>query len=314
MDKPAPNGNGGTRMPIPMTMNELAVVTPSFGPDAELFADLHRSVLRHTASDVVHHVIVPAAHREIFAGYAGPRCRVWTEPELLPRRYWHLPRFGVRINLRRPWPPVRGWVLQQALKIAAAGLLDVDVVLIADSDVVLVRDITARTFVEDGKLRLFRMPDAVHGGMPDHVRWHQVAHRLLGLPGPGNPPLTDYVSSLNIWSPRVIRAMQQRITEVTGRDWIDAVTTSLHISEFILYGVFVDEIVAGSGPRHPGDDTICHNYWGRTPLDLDQALAFADSLGPDAVGMMISAKSHTAQDVRTAAIRRCAEVAGSTPA
>ena len=292
-------------------MSELAVVTPSFGPDAEMFGDLHRSVLRHTGPDVVHHVIVPAAHREIFAGYSGPRCRVWTEPELLPRRYWHLPRFGMRINLRRPWPPVRGWVLQQALKIAAAELLDVEVVLIADSDVVLVRDVTAQTFLVDGTLRVFRTPGAVHAGMPDHVRWHQVARRLLGLPPTDTLPLTDYVSSLNIWRPSIVRAMQQRITEVTGRNWMDVVTAQLSVSEFILYGVFVDEIVAGSGPVHPGDDTICHNYWGRTPFTLDEALAFAEELGPDAVGMMISAKSHTAQDVRTAAISRCAEVVGN---
>lgn len=291
-------------------MSELAVVTPSFGPDAELFGDLHRSVLRHTGPDVVHHVIVPAAHQAIFDRYAGPRCHVWTEPQLLPRRYLRLPRKGLWLNAGRPWPPVRGWVLQQALKIAATALLDVDVVLIADSDVVLVRDIDAASFVEDGTLRLFRVPDAVHEGMPDHVRWHQVARRLLGLPPAGPPPLTDYVSSLNTWSPAIVRELQARITAVAGRPWLDVVTGQLHISEFILYGVFVDEVVADSGPPPPGDRTICHNYWGRTPLSLDEALEFAEALGPAAVGMMISAKSGTAPDVREAAIRRCAEVAG----
>jgi hypothetical protein len=293
-----------------MTMSELTVVTPSFGPDAELFGDLHRSVLRHTGPDVVHHVIVPAAHKEIFDRYAGPRCHVWTEPELLPRRYHRLPQKGLWLNSRRPWPPVRGWVLQQALKLAATAELDADVVLIADSDVVLVRDIDAKSFHEDGTLRLFRVPGAVHAGMPDHVRWHQVAHRLLGLPPAGAPPLTDYVSSLNAWSPEIVRQLQRHVTAVTGRHWLDVFTAQLHISEFILYGVFVDRVVTGSGPEHPGDNTICHNYWGRTPLSLDEALEFAEALGPDAVGMMISAKSGTVQDVREAAIRRCAEVAG----
>jgi hypothetical protein len=292
-------------------MSELAVVTPSFGPDAELFGDLHSSVLRHTGPDVVHHVIVPEPHREIFATYAGPRCRVWTEPELLPRRYLKLPRRGLWLNLRRPWPPVRGWVLQQALKIAATALLDAEIVLIADSDVVLVRDISAATFHTGGTPRLFRVPEAVHAGMPEHVRWHQVARTLLGLPPAGPPPLTDYVSSLNIWRPSVAKALQRRITEATGGHWMDVFTGQLRVSEFILYGVFVDEVLSGDGPRPPGDTTICHNYWERTPLSLAEGLAFAESLGPDAIGMMISAKSGTSQDVREAAIARCLEVARS---
>ncbi|HEV2779863.1 MAG TPA: DUF6492 family protein [Actinophytocola sp.] len=291
-------------------MTELAVVTPSFGPDAELFADLHRSVLRHTGPQVVHHAIVPDSDLSLFAGFSGPRCRVWTESELLPRRYVKLPRSGLRVNLRRPWPPVRGWVLQQAIKLAVAERLDADVVLIADSDVVLVRDISAATFTTDGRLRLYRLPGAVHDGMADHVRWHQVARRLLGLPPAPPPPLPDYVSSLNVWSPAVVRAIQRRITEVTGRHWMDVCTAQLQISEFIIYGVFVDEILAGPGSVWPGDTTICHNYWDTTPLDTAAALAFADGLGAEAVGMMISAKSGTPHDVRQAAIRRCAEVAG----
>jgi hypothetical protein len=93
---------------------------------------------------------------------------------------------------------------------------------------------------------------------------------------------------------------------------MDVFTGQLRVSEFILYGVFVDEVLSGSGsPPPPGDTTICHNYWERTPLSLDEGLAFAEALGPDAIGMMISAKSGTPQDVREAAIARCLEVARS---
>src|SRR2546421_4329889 len=116
----------------------LAVVTPTWRRDTALFAHLHRSVLELTPDDTVHHVVVPAAHKAIFAGYAGRRCRIWTHPELLPRRYLRLPG-GVWSNALRPWPPVRGWVMQQAAKVALAATVPADVVLIADSDAVLVR-------------------------------------------------------------------------------------------------------------------------------------------------------------------------------
>jgi hypothetical protein len=294
-------------------MSELAVITPSFRGDADIFADLHRSVLEFTPPDTVHHVFVPEGDRSRFAGHEGPRCRIWTSREILPRRYLRIGQRDSYVNARRPWPPVRGWVTQQAIKIAAAAQLDADVVLVADSDIVLVRPVTAARFRIDGRRSLHRVANGVTADLERHVVWHRVARLLFGLP-PQSPPLPDYVSSFNFWEPAAVRAMQRRISDTTGRHWLDAFTAQLHVSEFILYGVFVDEVLGGSGPRLPEDTTSCHNTWQRTPLDHDGAVDFADRLGPDAVAMMISAKSRTPYEVRQVAIRRCAEIvrAGGT--
>jgi len=289
-------------------VTDLAVITPSFGPDAELFAHLHRSVIDYTSSDTVHHVIVPDADRTIFQRFEGPRCRLWLESELLPRRFVRVPRAGLWCNLRRPWPPIRGWVMQQALKIAAAGQVAADSILIADSDVVLVRPTKPESFTENGRLCLHRLDNAVHAGMRRHVLWHHAARRLLGLDPPPALPLPDYVSSLNVWDPRSVRAMQQRIQLATGRNWLDAFTAELHVSEFILYGVFKDAELDLTGRPHPLDPYFCHNYWTGDALDAEAARAFADALPPQAVGMMISAKSRTPMDARLAAIQRCASL------
>ena len=286
-------------------MTELAVITPTWKPDGAFFAELHRSVLEFTSDDTVHHVIVPAAHKSAFSGYAGPRCRIWTHPELLPRRYWRMPG-GTWLNAGHPWPPVRGWVMQQAAKIAAAGVIDADAILLADSDVVLVRPVEAANFRVDGELSLFRKPDAVHDGMDRHVRWHQVARDLLGLPAAPPPPLNDYVDALIFWDPVVVRAMQDRIAEITGKHWVDAFTQQLHISEFIVYGVYADELMK---QRPPSSPLICHSSYDRRPMDEAGALAFGDGIGQDAVGMMISSHSDTPLEVRRTAERRCVEVA-----
>ena len=283
----------------------LAVVTPTWRRDTALFAHLHRSVLENTPDDTVHHVVVPAAHKPIFAGFAGRRCRIWTHPELLSRRYVRLPG-GVWANTLRPWPPVRGWVMQQAAKLAAAATVEADVVLVADSDAVLVRPTTAERLIVDGQVCLYRAERAIHAGMPRHLSWHRVARELLGLPPAPDPPLPDYVSGIGVWDPNLVRAMQRRITEVTGRHWVDAFTARLHISEFVVYGAFVDELCE---PSPPGDDEICHTYYEQSPLELDAALDFADALKPGAVGMMIAGNSNTAPEVRLAAMRRCAEIA-----
>ncbi|MGH3864453.1 DUF6492 family protein [Actinokineospora sp.] len=283
----------------------LAVITPTWRPDAPLFADLHRSVLDRTPEDTVHHLIVPAAHRSTFARYAGRRCRIWTHPELLPRRYVRFPS-GIWLNGRRPWPPVRGWIMQQAAKIAAAATVEADVVLIADSDAVLVRHTSDDRLRIDGRPMLYRMENGVHSDMRRHVHWHQVAHDLLGLPSPPPPPLPDYVNALGVWDPAIVRAMLRRITETTGKHWLDAFTSQLHISEFIVYGVFVDQLLGTA--RQPAGDNLCHANYEQTALNLDDALSFADQLKPEAIGMMIAGNSATPHAIRHAAIRRCEEI------
>ncbi|MEV4839662.1 DUF6492 family protein [Nonomuraea sp. NPDC049486] len=289
-------------------MSKLAVITPSYAQDAELFALLHRSVLEHTSEDTIHHVFVPPGDKELFAPYQGPRCHVWVRSELLPRRYLRVPGTDVYVNSRRPWPPLRGWVMQQTVKIAAAGLIDADAMLIVDSDAVLVRPTDATSFTRDGRLCLYRLEEGVTASMERHVLWHHVARELLGLPPPPPPPLPDYVTALTFWDPQIVRAMQRRITEVTGRDWLDAFNAQLHVSEFILYGVFVDEVLKAAPPVNT---SICHLSYNHEPWDEATAVAFADRLGADAVGMMISAKSNTPMESRLAAIRRCAQVVES---
>ena len=61
-------------------MPKLAVVTPCFRDDAEVFADLHRSVLAFTPPGTVHHGYVPSRDRVRFAAYESPRCRIGTAP------------------------------------------------------------------------------------------------------------------------------------------------------------------------------------------------------------------------------------------
>lgn len=289
-------------------MSELAILTPTFRGDAELFSDLHRSVLMFTPRNTVHHVVVPPGDRKMFSPYEGTRCRVWTSSDLFPRRYVRLGKRDSYVNTRMPWPPIRGWIAQQALKISAAARIDADTVLIVDSDVVLVRNIRANRFRANGQPILHRETGAVTEEMERHIIWHRVGRELLGLPPAPPPPLTDYVSSFNFWQPTMVAAMCERISQTTGQPWVDAFTSQLHISEFMLYGIFIDEVVHANRRLPPTNTALCHNTWQRTPLDQKSALTFAEAISPEAIAMMISAKSHTPIDIRRAAIQRCAEI------
>ena len=287
-------------------MDDLAVLTPSFRGDADLFADLHASVLACTLPPVVHHVVVPPSDVHLFRQYEGPRCEVWTHRHLLPRHMLSVPRgSGLTISARRPWLPVRGWVTQQLMKLAGTAAIDARAVLIVDSDAVLLRRLTIDDVAPDGQPWHFRHDDAVVAGMDRHLTWHNVARKLLAVSGRASAPAPDYVSPIAVWDPVVVRALMEHIEDTTGKDWIDAVAGELHVSEFMLYGIFADHVLGGMRP-HQGP--LCHNYYERVPLDHTGARAFAARMPSGALGAMISSHSGTPVRVRHDAFRACAEL------
>jgi hypothetical protein len=279
-------------------MTRLAVVTPSYSPDFDLYRAMHTSVLAHTPEDVVHHVVTPDRDVAVFSALESARCRIWPLSDLIPRRFRAVPRLNVWINVRHPWLPVRGWIMQQVAKLALTAQVGADAVMLLDSDVLLARPVTFDLLFTDGQCVFYREPDAVESNLPRHQVWHAVARELLGLP-PAQPPFHDYVNPFSVWDPRLVVALQERVQTVTGRHWMDAIGAHLHFSEDTLYGVFVDEIVGGvttGTVRSP-----CHCYWDTMPLDADGAIAFVHQLPPDDVAVMISAKSRTPPAARQAA-------------
>jgi hypothetical protein len=119
---------------------------------------------------------------EPFSSVGGGQLEVRGYRSLLPReirsatrlaRLPLLPR-GVRIaavNIRRPWPPLRGWILQQIVKMALVRELDEDVTLLIDSDVILARPLTESIFRRDIDVRLYRLPNGLNPTMTRHLAW-----------------------------------------------------------------------------------------------------------------------------------------------
>lgn len=283
-------------------MAELAVITPSYAPDIELCRDLNRSVLAFTSQPVMHHIIVPRRDLKLFSRLKGPRTRVLSVDEIMPKHMIGVPKANMWLNLRRPVPPVRGWVMQQLVKIQAVAQIEAEVSLLVDSDVLLVRPVTTETFRRDGRLRFYRKDAGVGEDLPRHLIWHNAARGLLGIPS-APPPLPDYISAFTAWDRRTVLALQDRIQQVTNRPWLDAVAGQLHISEFILYGVFVDEVLGEEANMEPTESMLCHSYWHQSPLDFDTAQQFVQALPAEDVAVMISAKSHTPLNVRRTALQ-----------
>jgi hypothetical protein len=278
----------------------MAVITKSFAPDFELCADLRQSVLDCLPDSVHHYIIVPRRDINLFRRLAGPRTHIRCEADFLPNSFVGVPCSRFTVNLGRPFPPVRGWILQQVVKLAAVAASEDDVVLVADSDVEFIRPFTAETLVRDGIVRFYRKRGDIDGQLPRHITWHRTARALLGLP-PAEPPYTDYISAMLACDPVIVRQMLARVTATTGRPWTTAIAGELHFSEWTLYGVFVDEVLGAAANSFASDDPLCLAHWGTIPLNQDSAREFFCGLKPTDVAAMISAKSGTPLAVKRAA-------------
>ncbi|MEJ2228948.1 MAG: DUF6492 family protein, partial [Alphaproteobacteria bacterium] len=160
-------------------MTRMAVITKSYAPDFELCAKLNRSVLENAPDTIHHHIIVPRRDLKLFQQLGdNARTHIRCESDFWPRSFVSLPFKNIMINLYRPFPPVRGWIQQQVIKLAAIAASEEDVVLVVDSDVEFIRSFNAEMFIRDGVMRFFRGSAQIDEKLPRHMAWHRGARKL----------------------------------------------------------------------------------------------------------------------------------------
>jgi hypothetical protein len=247
------------------------------------------------APSAEHWIVVDRGDLPHFRVLQNHRTHVVAKEEMLPVWVHRLDtiRIGLRSNVwlqARGWP-IRGWLLQQLIKLAVAAQLTADVIVHADSDVVLVRPFSTSSVVdEDGRVRLYSLPDYIDDRLPNHVLWHRSAEKLLGIP-PRGLPLPDFISSLVPWKRASAVALLEHIENHTGSHWLRAVSAAWHVSEHTLYGRFAQDVV-GEGPGgFVWSPSLCQDYYKDVPLAAAELEALLDRLDPQEFAVSLTAKA-----------------------
>jgi hypothetical protein len=262
--------------------------------DLERCALLNRS-LEACAASFEHWIVVDRGDLPLFRHLQSNRTNVVAKEEVLPcwvRRVDTL-KIGLPSNLwvQARGRPVRGWLLQQLVKLAIAERVSADVVVYADSDVVLIRPFFVDTVVDGaGRVRLYERPDCVDNAMPDHVRWHRSSEKLLGI-GPADVPMPDFVSSLVPWKRQNAVRLLEHLERTTGKHWLRALAAAWDVSEYTLYGRFVRDVLGTSADQFVSSSPLCLDYYKRTPLTVPQLTAFLDGVSEEAFAISLSSKA-----------------------
>jgi hypothetical protein len=272
----------------------VAFVTVTYGRDRDRCALLCRSLDRF-APEAEHLIVVDRADLPAFASLATKKVTLVALEEVLPvwLRRLNVGRLGIRSSLwiQARGRPVRGWLVQQLAKLAVSRQLQADVVVHADSDVVLLRPFESAALVDsEGRVRLYSLSGAVDHTLPQHVRWHRTAERVLAVPE-ANAPLPDFITSLVPWKRENALALLARIEEVTQQNWLRALAAAWDVSEYTLYGRFVADVLGESAGQFTTETSLCRDYWTPTPLTAHQLETFLDGVEEGEVAVSITAKA-----------------------
>ncbi|MEZ5409348.1 MAG: DUF6492 family protein [Acidimicrobiales bacterium] len=245
------------------------MVTPTYRGDREQFALLTESFQRYAPVGLIHQVIVDRADVPLFERFRHDRMRLTTAEDVLPGRVRKVTVAGRSAWVGTRFPPVRNWIAQQLMKIAAACASDRPFVLFADSDVVFLRPFGIDRLTDGRQVALSR----VRAEFDDLPHWRAASSRLLGLSDPGSLATVNYVSNLIPWRRDVARAMVARVEAHHRGGWAAAVARELRFSEYTLYGVFAEAVLGLDAAGHYAwDDPILNLCWdepmgSRTEID-----------------------------------------------
>ena len=128
---------------------------------------------------------------------------------------WRMPgRKGLWLSLKAP--PVRGWIIQQILKIGAVDAIPERTLVFCDSDTAFFRHFDRNNLLVDGKVGLIDVDFVTD----EKRRWTATARRLLGL-SPHGGVVRNHVGNMICWNRETVKAMQranrdQHLYELAG--------------------------------------------------------------------------------------------------
>lgn len=284
-----------------MKQFEFAVITPSYTPDFERCKLLARSVQKFV-QPATHYIIVTQKDFPLFKQLQGPTTEILIVESLIPRWLFKMPLF------KNGWfslktPPVRNWILQQIVKLSAGFQIEKDVLVYVDSDLSFIRPFDLQTLVRGDQVRLFRADDFQPIG-----DWDVATAQLLGLPV---QKFANYLQGIVTWRHDNVVKLFQHLEAVSGQEAIETLCRSWHLSEYQLYGSFVEHCLQENVGHFWDTRALCKEYW--TPVNLSDAEleTFLSNIEPEYVAVMISAKAGIAPKRYQALLEKYETVLGS---
>lgn len=228
--------------------------TPSYVGDLERAVWMRRSVRRFQKQPLRHVIAVPTQDRMQFgqAFADDDLVQLVEQQEVVSSRFyprWFYPLVQRLVPQAQHWRFERhegriGWIVQQIVKLSCSRWISDGAVAMVDSDLVFTRPFGPDDLgITDSTRTLLRITPEHESSR--HRRHLLMSRDLLGLP-PGSSE-HHYMGSPAIWYVDWLRALQQHLAQRAAGDWQQPLYAAVDISEYTIYGLFVEEVLKPAG-------------------------------------------------------------------
>ncbi|MEM8829276.1 MAG: DUF6492 family protein [Cyanobacteria bacterium P01_G01_bin.19] len=275
-----------------MDNKSCCIITPSYAPDFERCRLLSESIAQFSTSNLNHYIIVDRRDSLLFNQLKNQHTTIINKEDILPWWIFQIPTFTKKnIWFSLKTLPVRGWLIQQLIKLAIAKYIKEEVLIFADSDVFFIRPFDFRQYIsEDGEIRFFREPDVVLENNRHLPRWYYDASDLLAIDAP-QFPVANYMGQLVFWKKKNVLKLHQYLEKIHQKRWIEVLCNQWNFSEYILYGVFVEKNLKETSGHYFDSQDLCLNYWEEEPMSESEIKQFFANVTSKHIAVMLSAKA-----------------------
>lgn len=261
-------------------MKSNILVTPSYAPDFERCKKMVESCSEWVSSFDEHLILVDRDDMSLFKPLQNSNVRVLCKNDFLSDKLYQIP-------LQKRWwisncsLPVRGWILQQVIKIAVAKASSSDAVVFADSDLVFIRPLDLNELWHKDRLRLYRSERGPNQYQDRRYQnWYGFAAKALDL-GDAQAQSGAYITQLATMRPDTVRLLCTYLENRYQKPWQQLLLNTWDFSEYVLYGLLVEKLGPGYSGHYLDSSQLCHSSWFydiETKKDLDQ---FVSKVGPN---------------------------------
>jgi len=244
-------------------MNKITFFTPSYRGDVQRFLLLRQSINHFYKGKSKHIVVVPSSDESLFKELCltDPDVEVLLQNDFVDSIFYPTPLY---IFIKRFFPNQTwrfqkyagrpGWIIQQIVKLNIPLIVNEGPIVCLDSDIFFVRPFSDTDFkLNQSDYTLYKAtPKSETAKQQGHMEW---ARNFLGL----EKGSTDhhYITWPTVLYPDVIKELHQFIEKKYNIDWQQCLFNQPSISEYILYGVFMEEIYKS---KKTSTTTPPHNY------------------------------------------------------
>ena len=210
-----------------------------------------------------HYIVVDRPHLQFFKHLNGPRRSVLLTDAVMPakmRLLFHLPFLGGRsLWWSRETGLSLGWHVQQMVKIGIASVVKENGLIYCDSDVFFLKPLDTASLSQNGRFRFFRSYTRQNLEIISNPEFFNAGLELLDLPK--HAQYYSYIDNVITWRRQTVLDLCDYLAKLNGGKWYRVFRNRLQISEYILYGLFVDEVLQDENVHYSTPSSLCRTKW-----------------------------------------------------